>query len=67
MGKGEELALTRLMALKAALGQEFSGRYSVGLAAVAGFSIVGMIDKRWGQSLTLPHTEIMAGKGLIKR
>ncbi len=66
MRKGEVLALTRLMASKAALGQEFSERYSVGLAAGAGLSIVGFVDKPWGRVLSLTFTEIMGGKGLIK-
>jgi len=60
------LALTRLMASKAALGQESSACYSIGLATGASFSIVGWLDEPWGRLLLLPHTEIMAGKGLIK-
>jgi hypothetical protein len=46
--------------------ERFSRCYSMGLAAGVGFSIVGWVDKPWGRLLSLPHTEIMTGKGLIK-
>jgi len=47
IGKKEELlALTRLMALKAALGQNFLGYYSIGLAAGAGLEVVRGIDNQ---------------------
>ena len=46
--------------------ERFSRCNSMRLAAGAGFSIVGWVDKPWGRVLSFPHTEIMVGKGLIK-
>lgn len=46
MRKGEILAVTRLMASDGVLGQEFSGRHSIGLAAEASSRPVRAFDSQ---------------------